>query len=93
MVLTYGWAYGSEGTELRGKEFMVAISIGGPEAAYQAGGHNHFSMSELTKPFQATSNLTGMRFLPTFTKQGVRLLKNEQVLESAEKLRHLKFNY
>ncbi|WP_226617778.1 NAD(P)H-dependent oxidoreductase [Cytobacillus firmus] len=87
MVLTYG----SEGTELRGKEFMVAISIGGPEAAYQAGGHNHFSMSELTKPFQAT--LTGMRFLPTFTKQGVRLLKNEQVLESAEKLLHLKFNY
>ncbi len=76
---------------MRGKEFMVAISIGGPEAAYQAGGHNHFSMSELTKPFQAT--LTGMRFLPTFTKQGVRLLKNEQVLESAEKLLHLKFNY
>ncbi|MEO2077155.1 MAG: NAD(P)H-dependent oxidoreductase [Bacillus sp. (in: firmicutes)] len=86
VVLTYGWAYGSEGTKLRGKEFMLAISTGGPEAAYQAGGYNHYSMSELTKPFQATANLTGMRFLPTFTAQGVRFLTNEQVRESAEKL-------
>ncbi|MFE3892663.1 NAD(P)H-dependent oxidoreductase [Priestia sp. YIM B13446] len=94
VVLTYGWAYGSEGTKLRGKEFMLAISTGGPEEAYQAGGYNLFSMSELTKPFQATSNLTGMRFLPTFTKQGVRVLTDEQVRESAEELvRHLQLNY
>lgn len=94
LVLTYGWAYGTEGTKLRGKEFMLAISTGGPESAYQAGGHNLFSMSELTKPFQATSNLTGMRFLPTFTKQGVRFLTDEQVRESAEELvRHLKLKY
>ncbi|QWU16155.1 glutathione-regulated potassium-efflux system ancillary protein KefG [Paenibacillus sophorae] len=91
VVLTYGWAYGAEGTKLHGKEFVLAISTGGPEAAYQAGGFNHYSMSELTKPFQATANLTGMRFLPTFTMQGVRLLTNEQICESAEALvRHLK---
>jgi glutathione-regulated potassium-efflux system ancillary protein KefG len=91
LVLTYGWAYGSEGTKLHGKEFMLVISTGGPEAAYQAGGYNHYSMSELTKPFQATSNLTGMRFLPTFTKQGVRILTTEQVNQSAEELvQHLK---
>ncbi|NHC40604.1 general stress protein [Bacillus sp. MM2020_1] len=94
LVLTYGWAYGSEGTKLCGKEFMLVISTGGPEEAYQAGGYNHYSISELTKPFQATANLTGMRFLPTFTKQGVRFLTNEQVLESAEELvSHLKNNY
>jgi glutathione-regulated potassium-efflux system ancillary protein KefG len=93
-VLTYGWAYGSAGTKLRGKEFVLAISTGGPEAAYQAGGFNQYSMSELTKPFQATANLTGMRFLPTFTTQGARLLTNEQVQESAEKLvQHLKAEY
>ncbi|MCM3693614.1 NAD(P)H-dependent oxidoreductase [Neobacillus niacini] len=94
LVLTYGWAYGSEGTKLRGKEFMLVISTGGPKEAYQAGGFNHFSISELTKPFQATANLTGMRFLPTFTQQGVRFLTNEQVLENAEELVcHLKNNY
>lgn len=83
-VLTYGWAYGSEGTKLHGKDFMLAISTGGPEAAYQAGGYNHYSMSELTKPFQATANLTGMRFLPSFVLQGVRMLGEDQVRESAE---------
>lgn len=94
VVLTYGWAYGAEGTYLRGKEFMLAISTGGPETAYQAGGFNHYSMSELTKPFQATANLTGMRFLPTFKTQGVRFLEKEQIQESAENLvHHLKANY
>ncbi|MDQ0199231.1 NAD(P)H-dependent oxidoreductase [Neobacillus ginsengisoli] len=94
VVLTYGWAYGSEGTKLHGKEFVLAISTGGPEAAYQAGGHNQYSMSELTKPFQATANLTGMRFLPSFTTQGVRFLTDAQIRESAEELvRHLKASY
>jgi glutathione-regulated potassium-efflux system ancillary protein KefG len=94
VVLTYGWAYGSEGTKLHGKEFVLAISTGGPETSYQAGGYNHFSISELTKPFQALANLTGMKFLPTFTTQGVFYLSNEQVRESAEKLvQHLKASY
>lgn len=86
VVLAYGWAYGSQGTKLHGKEFMLAISTGGPEAAYQAGGYNQYSMSELTKPFQAMANLTGMRFLPTFTVQGVRFLSSDEVHESAERL-------
>ena len=86
VVLAYGWAYGSQGTNLHGKEFMLVTSTGGPEAAYQAGGYNHYSMSELTKPFQAMANLTGMRFLPTFTLQGVRFLSSDEVQESAERL-------
>ncbi|KUP09482.1 general stress protein [Bacillus coahuilensis p1.1.43] len=86
VVLAYGWAYGSSGTKLHGKEFMLAISSGGPASAYQAGGFNHYSMSELTKPFQAMANLTGMRFLPTFTAQGVRTFTPEQIAESAKQL-------
>lgn len=94
VVLTYGWAYGSQGTKLHGKGFGLAMSTGGPEAAYQAGGYNHYSLSELTKPFQAMANLTGMRFLPTFAAQGVRVLNNEQLRESAEALvRHLKTSF
>ncbi len=73
VVLTYGWAYGAEGTKLHGREFMLAISTGGPEEAYQAGGYNNYSLSELLKPFQATANLTGMRYLPVLKVQGVRI--------------------
>jgi glutathione-regulated potassium-efflux system ancillary protein KefG len=43
-------------------------------------------MSELTKPFQAMANLTGMKFLPTYTVQGVRTLTSEQLQERAEEL-------
>lgn len=94
VVLAYGWAYGSQGTKLHGKEFMLAVSTGGPEAAYQSGGYNHYSMSELFKPFQAMANLTGMRFLPAFVEHGVRMLNQEQVNESADALiRHIKADF
>ncbi|RUT33578.1 general stress protein [Paenibacillus zeisoli] len=85
-VLTYGFAYGSTGTKLQGKEFMLAISSGGAAEAYQAGGYNHYSMSELTRPFQATANLCGMHFLPSFLLQGVMTLTEEKVQHSAEAL-------
>lgn len=78
-VLTYGWAYGSGGDKLHGKEFGLALSTGGPQEAYQAGGYNRYAISELTKPFQATSNLIGMRFLPSFVLNGVRTLPEEQL--------------
>ncbi|NHM30239.1 NAD(P)H-dependent oxidoreductase [Neobacillus terrae] len=86
VVLTYGFAYGSKGTRLQGKEFMLAISSGGPAEAYQAGGYNHYSMSELTRPFQATANLCGMHFLPSFLLQGMMTLTEERLQESAETL-------
>jgi glutathione-regulated potassium-efflux system ancillary protein KefG len=84
VVLEYGWAYGTNGTKLHGKELLLVISTGGPASAYQAGGYNLFSMSELTKPFQATANLTGMKFLPSFTLQGAHRLTEEEIEENAE---------
>ncbi|TQR40063.1 NAD(P)H-dependent oxidoreductase [Paenibacillus popilliae] len=69
-VLTYGWAYGSGGGRLHGKELMMAVSTGSPQEKYQAGGFNHYSMSELLKPFQATSNLIGTTYLPAFVFHG-----------------------
>lgn len=69
-VLTYGWAYGPGGTRLAGKEWVSAISTGGPRDSYQAGGYNTYSMSELLKPLQQTANLIGMRFLAPFVFHG-----------------------
>ncbi|KEQ23635.1 NAD(P)H-dependent oxidoreductase [Paenibacillus tyrfis] len=69
-VLTYGWAYGPGGNALLGKEFMLAISVGGPQHSYRAGGYNHYTISELTRPFQATANAIGMVFLPHFIQYG-----------------------
>jgi len=54
LVLTHGWAYGSKGTALQGKTMMSAITTGGSEAAYQPGGHNRFTVSELLRPIEQT---------------------------------------
>ncbi|MGM0753233.1 MAG: NAD(P)H-dependent oxidoreductase [Bacillota bacterium] len=85
-VLEYGWAYGAEGTKLHGKEFLVVTSTGGPVGAYRSGGFNHYSMSELLKPLQATANLTGMTFLPAYVEHGVRMMSDDEVVVSAEKV-------
>ncbi len=82
-VLTYAWAYGPGGTKLVGKEWVSAISAGGPADAYQAGGYNHYSMSELLKPLQQTANLIGMDFLPAFILHGAVQVSPQEIQQSA----------
>jgi putative NADPH-quinone reductase len=63
-VLRHDLAYGSNGDKLRGKELGLAISAGGKEADYQAEGDDLYTISELTRPLQAMSNLIETKFLP-----------------------------
>ena len=66
IALTYGWAFGHEGRRLEGKKFLVAVSTGGPEKAYQHEGFNKLTMNELLLPIRQTANLCGMIYLPPF---------------------------
>jgi len=81
-VLAYGFAYGTNGNKLRGKKLMVATTTGGPAEAYEAGGYNQFTLSELLRPLQATANLTGMCYERIFVVSGVRIL-DEAALDHA----------
>lgn len=85
-VLTYGWAYGSHGTALQGKEWITVISTGGAAHTYQAGGLNQFSISETLKPLQQTAHLIGMKFLPAFVFHGADRATSEQIVDSAEQM-------
>lgn len=82
-VLTYSWAYGPGGDKLRGKKLGLAISTGGAASAFQAGGYNQFSISEMMKPFQATCSLIGMEFMPMFVIHGAMGMPDEQLEQSA----------
>ncbi len=84
-VFTYAWAYGPGGTALKGKEWISAISTGGPADSYQSGGYNNYSMSELLKPLQQTANLTRMVFLPAFLFQGAVTATKEDIEASASR--------
>lgn len=84
LVLEYGFAFGPGGTKLSGKDYVVAISVGGPEVSYQAGGYNTFTISEFLKPQQQTANLTGMNFLPAFKIHSAVVINDEDLEQSAK---------
>lgn len=84
-VLTYGWAYGTGGNNLHGKELLVAISAAGPTYSYTAGGFNNYTVSELLRPIQASSNLIGTKYLTPFSIHGVRMLTDEELEQNVEK--------
>ncbi|MDQ6422024.1 NAD(P)H-dependent oxidoreductase [Paenibacillus sp. LHD-117] len=65
-VLTFGWAFGTGGTQLKGKEFIVATTAGGSEKAYRSGGENLYTISELLRPIQRTVTKCKGIYLPAF---------------------------
>jgi len=70
LVLEYNFAYGDEGTELKGKKWLSAITTGGPAEAYSAQGYNHFTMEQLLVPFEQTARLCNMAWEPPFIVHG-----------------------
>ena len=86
LVLQYGFAYGDQGTALKGKRWQQAITTGGPEDAYQASGSNRFTIRELLAPFEQTANLCSMDYLEPFVVHGVLQMTRAQI--DAEALRY-----
>lgn len=79
-VLTYGFAYGTSGHTLEGKEFGLVVTVGVKPNEYQAGGKEAFSMNELTKPYQAVAQKTGMNYLkPLFIYQFAYMTENQKM--------------
>ncbi|GAK83122.1 glutathione-regulated potassium-efflux system ancillary protein KefG [Vibrio ponticus] len=77
LVLEYGFAYGSQGTALKGKRFMCALSAGGRADAYQTEGYNHFTIRELLYPMEQMAALTGMKYIAPLALFGARTAKEE----------------
>lgn len=89
LVLTHGWAYGREGTALRGKVMLNALTTGGSEAAYQPDGHNRFTVRQLLAPIDQTAHLCGMRYLPPFAVHSTHSLDEETILKHAADYRRM----
>jgi glutathione-regulated potassium-efflux system ancillary protein KefG len=89
LVLEHGWAYGREGTALRGKVMFNVISTGGREEAYQKDGYNRFTIRELLAPLEQTAYLCGMTFLPPFVAHGTHRMQKEEIEQHAGTYRQL----
>jgi putative NADPH-quinone reductase len=89
-VLTFRWAYGPGGDALRGKEFLIAISTGGPADSYVAGGYHNFTIDELLVPFRQIANLVGASYLRPYVFHRARTVTDAEVASSAsEYARHV----
>lgn len=83
VVLAYGWAFGSGADKLQGKELIIAISTGVAEEDYSPEGPVKYTVPELLRPLQATSNLIGTRFLTPYVLYGAPQLSDEEIEQSA----------
>ena len=83
-VLLYGWAYGSTGKALAGKELLVAVSTGGPGDAYSHESSYGYTITELLRPLQATANMVQMAYLEPFTTTGTLTITDEALAQRVE---------
>lgn len=62
-VFTHGWAYGSKGDALKGKNIGLAISIGSIAEAYTPEGNVKFTIDELVSPMIATTRFVSANYV------------------------------
>ena len=71
-VFTFNFAYGPEGDKLKGKDFFLSFTVGGPKASYSPLGYNHFTIEQFLRPMEQTAYLAGMIYHnPIYTHQMV----------------------
>lgn len=84
-VLSYGWAFGSSGNKLHGKELLLVVSPGATEDNYQNSGAFKYTLNDLLRPFQATSNLVGTKYIKPFITYGASSISNGDLDKQTEK--------
>ncbi len=84
LVLEHGWAYGQDGTALRGKPMLSVITTGGGEASYSAEGLNRFTVRELMTPLAQTALLCGIDYLPPYVLHGTHDLSERDIARTAD---------
>ena len=82
-VLRHGWAFGTGGDKLHGKELMAAVSVGGSSDKYRHDGEFGVIVPELLKPLEATAKHIGMTWLEPFTIHGTMKVTDEELDEAA----------
>ncbi|PIE42874.1 MAG: NAD(P)H oxidoreductase [Gammaproteobacteria bacterium] len=89
LVLQYGFAYGSEGTALKDKEFISVITAGASKSTYARDGINRYTIDELLRPIEQMAYFTGMHYLPPYVIYGTHRIRTRDILLSVKAYRQL----
>ncbi|MCU6433945.1 NAD(P)H-dependent oxidoreductase [Undibacterium sp. Jales W-56] len=93
VVLEYGWAYGKDGTALRGKDYWLAATTGGNSHDYSTDGTHGHSFEAFLPPLQQTANLCGMNWVPPFLLFGALQVDEVGVKAHCQRYRELLQTY
>ncbi len=70
-VLTYGWAYGSgSGYKMRDRKVALAVTAGITEQDYATTGRYKYSLDEILRPFEITTNYVNAQYGSYFAFYG-----------------------
>ncbi|QFT12348.1 General stress protein 14 (plasmid) [Vibrio sp. THAF190c] len=84
-VMAFNFAYGPEGDKLKGKEFFLSFTVGGPSESYDPLGYNHFTIEQLVFPLQQTAYLAGVKYnKPVYTHRMVYIPNVYNELEEVQ---------
>jgi glutathione-regulated potassium-efflux system ancillary protein KefG len=89
LVLEHGWAYGHDGTALRGKTLLNALTAGGGDAAYCRSGDGYYTIREFLAPIERTAALCGMNYLPPFVVSGTHAIDGAALVGHARDYRRI----
>lgn len=73
LVLEYGFAYGSTGDKLKGKNFIPSFTVGSAEKEYKTFGEHHFRIPEFCKNLEQTAYYTQMNYIEPLYFYGTSL--------------------
>jgi glutathione-regulated potassium-efflux system ancillary protein KefG len=85
LVYAFGWAYGPEGTSLRGKVQFHVCTTGGAQGAYSPEGFHGHTLQEFLLPLKRTATLCGMSWLPPFALHGTNRSTDEALSDAARR--------
>ena len=83
-VLEYGWAYGSTGNALQGKEVILAVTQCAKAEDYTSEGRFHVTAEDLLKPFVTIQYHTGLKFLEPFVLPDMMAPSKDQLEKSSQ---------
>lgn len=70
-IFAFNFAFGPEGDKLKGKNFVLSFTIGGPAESYSPLGYNHYRVADFTRPMEQTAYLAQMNYLEPIYQHGM----------------------
>lgn len=70
-VFAFNFAFGPEGDKLKGKNFLLSFTVGGPAESYSPLGYNHYRVADFTRPMEQTAYLAQMNYLDPIYQHGM----------------------